>query len=129
MATRGSNASFSVNSNDVAELTSVSNTISGESLDVTTFDSDNFKEFIQGLVSGQVTMSGYYDPTDANGQQALLGAVLAATNITSPEFLVDGTNGFGATSGVVTSIDVGAEVAGLVSFSATVQLSGTISIV
>lgn len=129
MATRGSGASFTVNSNAVAELTSVTNSITGDSLDITTFDSNNFREFIQGLVSGQVSISGYYDPTDTNGQVVILGAILAANNITSPEFLVDGTNGIGATSGVVTSVDIGAEVAGLVSFSANIQLSGTISVV
>ena len=129
MATKACNASFLLGANVIAELTSITNTITGETLDVTTFDSGCTKEFIQGLVSGQVTMDGFYDPTDTNGQKALLTAQLAGNNVSDPKFLTDGVNGFEAEEAVVTSTAVGATVGGLVSFNASLQLSGTISVV
>lgn len=129
MALPGNAASFLIGANTVAELTSVTNTITGEELDTTTFDDGIFRTFIAGLVNGQMSISGYYDPTDTNGQVALRSAILGGTLISTPKFLVDGTNGFSAVNGLITSIDIGAEVAGLVTFAATIRLSGTISVV
>jgi hypothetical protein len=129
MALPGCGASFLLNTNVVAELTNISNAMTGETLDVTSFDSSCVREFIAGLRSGTIDVSGYYDPTDTNGQVALLAALLAGSLLVTPKFLVDGTNGFSAVNGVVSSSTVDAAVDGLVNFSATIQLSGTISVV
>lgn len=129
MATKACGASFLLGANTLAELKSISNTVTGETLDITTFDSGCTKEFIQGLIDGKVNMEGYYDPNDTNGQKALLIAQLAGNNVEDPKFLVDATNGIEAEEAVVTSVAIGAQVGDIVSFSASLQLSGTISIV
>ena len=129
MALQGYGASFLINSVEVAELRSVTNSVTGEELDITTFDSGVFKEFIQGLVSGQIDVNGFYDPTDTNGQMAIINNMLAGTNLTLPKILVDGTNGIQGAQGVSTSFSISAAVDGLVEFSATIRLSGTISVV
>ena len=130
MALAGNAASFGLGSNLVAELTSVSNTFTGDTLDVTSFDDGALRVFIAGLRSGSVDISGFYDPTDTNGQVAMFTAFLAGTKLVTtqqPTFLVDGTNGFSA-DGVISSYAVSATVDGLVEFSATIQLSGTIAV-
>jgi len=130
MALAGRNASFSLGSNEVASLTSITNDITGDTLDTTVFGVD-FKTFIAGLRGGTITISGFYDSTDTAGQVAMRTAILAGTLLTTtqkPVFSVDGTNGFTA-DGIISSMSTGAEVAGLVSFSATIQLSGTIAVV
>lgn len=130
MATAGCGASFLLGTNTVAELTNVSNSFTGETLDVTTFDSSCVREFIAGLRSGTMDITGFYDPTDTNGQVAMWTAWYEGTTLTGaqqPKFLVDGTNGFSG-DGVISSYSVDATVDGLVNFSATIQMTGTISV-
>lgn len=129
MATKGYGASFLIGANEVAELTNITNAFTGDTLDVTTFDSDGVREFIAGLRSGTMDLTGFYDPTDTNGQVALVGALLGGTAITLPKFLMDGTNGFSGAEGIISSANVTAAVDGTVDFTCTIQLSGTIAVV
>lgn len=131
MALKGCNASFSLGSNVVAELNNISNPLSADSLDVTTFDSSCLREFIAGLRSGTIDISGFYDPTDTTGQKAMLTAHLAGTTLETtqqPKILWDGTNGL-SSDAIVTSLTIDAAVEGLVNFSATLQLTGTITVI
>jgi predicted secreted protein len=115
----------------IAGLTSISNAFTGDSLDITTFDSDCFREFIAGLKGATIDFSGFYDPTDTAGQVALFTAFLAGTKLTTaqkPVFSVDGTHGFTG-DGYVTAYSVDASVDGIVNFSASIQLSGTVAVV
>lgn len=131
MATKGCGASFNLGSTKVAEINSVSNSFTGDSLDITSFDSACLREFIAGLRSGTFDIAGFYDPTDTNGQVAMVTAFLAGTTLTStqkPKMLVDASNGFEA-DGIITALSVEAAVDGTVNFSATIQLTGTISVV
>lgn len=130
MALKGCSASFSLGSNSVAELNNISNPLTADSLDVTTFDSSCLKEFIAGLRSGTMDISGFYDPTDTTGQVAMLTAFLAGTVLTTtqkPKILWNGTNGIEADA-IITAYNVDASVDGLVNFSATLQLTGTITV-
>lgn len=126
MADQGYGASFLIGVNEVASLNSISNTITGESLDVTVFGS-NFKSFIAGLVNGTINISGFYVPGDTNGQAAMMTALLAGNTISDCKFLTDGTNGFSADA-IVTNYTVDATPSGTVNFSATLQLTDTISV-
>ena len=131
MALKGCGASFLLGSNTVAQLNNISNPITADTLDTTTFDSACLREFIAGLRSGTMDISGYYDPTDTTGQKAMLTASLAGTLLKTtqqPKVLWDGTNGLSA-DGVITSLTIDAAVDGLVTFSASIQLSGTITVV
>lgn len=131
MALKGCQASFLLGTNTVAELSNVSNAFTGETLEVTSFDSTCLREFIAGLRSGAMDISGFYDPTDTNGQVAMMTAFLNGTVLSGaqqPKFLADGTNGFSADA-VISSYNVEATVDGLVGFSATLQLTGAITVV
>jgi len=130
-AIRGVGASFLLGTNVVAGLTSISNPISADSLDVTTFNATAMRDFIAGLRSGSIDISGYYESTDTTGQVAMFTAMLAGTKLTStqkPKILWNGVNGFTG-DGIITSLTVDAAVDGIVNFSATIQLTGTIAVV
>ena len=130
MAIKGCGASFSLGSNVVAELNNIANAYSADSLDVTTFDSSCIREFIAGLRSGTMDISGFYDPTDTNGQVAMFTACLAGTTLTTtqkPKILWNGTNGFEA-DGIITAYNVDTAVDGTVNFSATIQLTGAVTV-
>ena len=131
MALKGCGASFLLGSNVVAELNNISNPLSADSLDVNTFDSSCLREFIAGLRSGTIDITGFYDPTDTTGQVAMFTAFLAGTTLETtqkPNILWDGVNGLTA-DGIITALTVEAAVDGLIGFSATVQLTGTIAVV
>jgi predicted secreted protein len=131
MALKGCGVTFSLGSNVVAELNNVSNPITADSLDITTFDSSCLREFIAGLRSGTIDISGFYDPYDTTGQKAMLTAMLAGTTLETtqqPKILWDATNGLSADA-IVTSLTIDAAVDGLVNFSASLQLTGTITVI
>ena len=131
MALKGALASFLLGTNVVAELTSVSSPFSGDMLDSTVFNAGSVRSFIAGLKSGTIDISGFYSTTDTTGQVAMYTAFLAGTLLTStqkPKFLVNGVAGFTA-DGLVSSYSVDAAVDGIVNFSATIQLTGTIAVV
>ena len=132
MSLAGCSASFSLGANSVAELTNISNAFTGDSLDTTNFDSSCMRSFIAGLRGGTIDISGFYDPTDTNGQVAMFTAFLAGNVLgddsDKPIFLVDATHGFTA-NGIITSYSVDASVDGLVGFSASIQLTSTITVV
>lgn len=131
MAKKGCKASFNLGANKVAQLSNVTNSYTGDTLDITTFDSECLREFIAGLRSGTIDISGFYDPTDTTGQVAMFTAFLAGDVLETtqkPKFLVDELgNGFEA-DGLIASYNVDAEVSDKVNFSATVQLTGTITV-
>ena len=130
-AVKGCGASFSLGSNQVAALTSISNPITADSLDITSFDSSCVREFIAGLKSMTIDISGYYDSTDTNGQLAMQTAILAGTILTStqkPAILWNGVNGMTADA-IITSLTIDAAVDGIVNFSASLQCTGTIAVV
>lgn len=131
MAKKGCKASFNLGSDKVAELSNVTNSYTGDTLDITTFDSNCLREFIAGLRSGTIDVSGYYNPGDTTGQVAMFTAFLAGDTLTTtqkPKFLVDELgNGFEA-DGIISAYNVDADVADKVNFSATIQLTGDITV-
>lgn len=131
MAVKGCLASFLLGTDVVASLKNVADALTGDSLDTTTFDSSCTREFIAGLRSGTIDISGDYDSTDTTGQVAMLTAFLAGTTLETsqkPKILWDGTNGLTADA-IITAYNVEAAVDGIVTFSATLQLTGTIAVI
>lgn len=122
----GCEAGFFLGSDEVAGLNTITNPYTSESLDVTVFSSNCVREFLAGLISGTITISGFYEVTDTAGQVAMFTAFLARTKLTTtqkPKILWNGTNGIEA-DGIITNYEVGAQVGQIISFSATIQLSG-----
>lgn len=130
MALNGCAVTIKSGSNAIAGINSIGFDTSADMLDITDFDSSCFREFIAGLKSGTVSLSGDYEPTDTNGQVVLRDAWLNGTLLTGAtviSFTVDGTNGFSANA-YVTSFSVNPTVEGKVTVSFSLQLTGTISV-
>lgn len=124
---QGYDASFLLGTNEVASLNSITNALTGDSLDVTAFG-EEVRSFVAGLRSGTMNIAGFYAPGDTLGQKAMLTAFLAGTLLSTAKFLTDGVNGFSADA-VVTNYTVDATPSGTVNFSATLQLTGTITVI
>lgn len=100
--------------------------LSADTLDTTTLDSDGgYREFIGGFKdAGEVSLSGYLEIKDANGQKKMYDAFESGE---VQDFSIDFPEDVGAKwvfKGVVTGFSTGASLEDLISFGATIKVSG-----
>ncbi|MGF9711715.1 phage tail tube protein [Paenibacillus naphthalenovorans] len=127
MAIASKNAAFKIGANNIAGLNEGSITVNGETIDVTTFASGGWIQRIQGLKSAEISLSGFFEANDTNGQNKLRADFLSGTP-TTMSALLDGTAGWSG-SFLVTSLEYGAAVDGEVSFSASLESTGALTVV
>lgn len=113
--------------NSIAELQSVSGLeISADTIETTNLDSGGWRQFIQGVKDGgEVSISGYFNPGDTNGQKAVYDAFGTGT-VTA--FKIAFPSSLGAEwqfNGIVTGVTTGAEMEDTVTFEATIKVTGT----
>lgn len=127
MAERALGTKLKINSTAVGGLTEIGGlSLSADTLDVTTLDSaDGYREFVGGFKDGgEVSVSGYFDNTTGKGQAELYAAFESGD---IEEFAIEFPTDLDAKwtfDGVVTGIETGASLEDLVSFSATIKVSG-----
>lgn len=129
MALKGKGVVINVSTDDVdyyqvAELNDGTLTIDGDNIDITEFG-DDFINRIQGLKDGTYSLSGFRDPTDTNGQEAINSALLNDTSL-YVQFLPDGSTGF-QQEVKVSSFETSAAVDGAVEVSIDLEGTGTIT--
>lgn len=124
----GKNVTFSLNGTAIGTfLSNVSLTRNGDTLDVTTFG-DSDREFIQGLRSATITISGYFDPTASTGPDAVLATAFAdADGVAFSLVFGTGTTVTYSGSCLVASYETTAAVDGLIAFSASLTATGAIT--
>jgi predicted secreted protein len=106
----------------VANLTSIGGLdLSADTIETTTLDSpDGFRTYTGGLKDGgDVSLSGYFDPTSHEGLYTDFGAGTQSTY--TIEFPMGAKWTF---EGIVTGYNTGAEMEDNVSFEATIKVSG-----
>lgn len=112
---------------DIGGLTSIGGlALSAETLDKTTLKSTGgYREFTGGFKDGgEISLAGYFDNTEGVGQSALYAAFESgAVNPYAIEFPEE-LNAKWLFGGVVTAFETGAELEDLVSFAATIKVSG-----
>lgn len=100
--------------------------LSSDTLDTTTLDSDGgYKEFIGGFKdAGEVSLSGYLEIDESNGQKKMYDAFEEGT---AKDFTIEFPASIGAKwvfKGVVTGFSTGASLEDLISFESTIKVSG-----
>ena len=94
---------------------------------VTSHDSpDAFEEYIAGLLDvGEVPISGYFDPADATGQQAMLTSAQARTSGACVITFPASTKATWTFTGLISNIKIGdSPVDGALPFSASIKPTG-----
>lgn len=116
-----------IGANSIAELTSIGGLeLSADTLETTTLDSpDGFRTYTGGLKdSGEVSISGYFNPGDTNGQKAFYDAYVNG-NLVNFTILFPSTLGASWDfQGIVTGFSTGAELEDGISFEGTIKVSG-----
>ena len=112
--------------NSIVELTSITGIeAQADTIETTTLDSNGARTFEQGLKDyGEVSASGFFNPSDTNGQKAVYDAFIsgALTN-----FSILFPPAMGASwefQGIVTGFSTGAELEDGISFELTIKVSG-----
>lgn len=100
--------------------------LSADTLDTTTLDSDGgYREFIGGFKdAGEVSLSGYLDISNANGQKKMYDAFESGDE---EDFAIEFPEAVKAKwtfKGVVTGFKTGASLEDLISFESTIKVSG-----
>lgn len=116
-----------VGANSITKLNSIGGIeISRDTIEVTTFDSGGYREFIPGLKdAGEVPITGYFNPSDTNGQIALYQA-LDSDDLMDFQVIFPSVMGVDwSFKGLVTSFKVGdIEMEEGIPFEATIKISG-----
>lgn len=82
MAVAGCGGAVKIASNKVAEIANWSLDLGADDIDITSFDSACWKEFLSGLKEWSGSMEGNFDSGDTNGQKAILNAWLNGEKLT-----------------------------------------------
>lgn len=82
MAIEGTGGGVSIGANKIAEIANWSLDLGADDIDITSFDSQGWKEYLAGLKEWSGSLEGNFMPEDTNGQKAILAAWLSGTALT-----------------------------------------------
>lgn len=105
MAIAGKGGSVYIGANKVAEISQWSIDCEADDIDVTSFDSNGWKQFIAGLKEWSGSFEGNFNPNDTNGQVALINAWLNGTTV-NLELRIDATKKISGSAFVKLSIEM-----------------------
>lgn len=81
MAVTGTGGAVKLSANKVAEISNWSLDLGADDIDVTSFDSNGWKEYLAGLKEWSGSIEGNLKTNDTNGQKAILNAWLNGTKL------------------------------------------------
>lgn len=126
MAQRAVGTKIQINTNYIAELTSIGGLkLSADTIDITSLDSTGgYRQFIGGFKDGgEIALKGWFNPGDL-GQNAVYTAFI---NGTTDSYTILFPSALGASwvfSGVITAFETSADLQDAVTFDATIKVSG-----
>ena len=74
MAVTGTGGGVSIGANKIAEIANWSLDLGADDIDITSFDSQGWKEYLAGLKEWSGSIEGNLKTDDTNGQKAILNA-------------------------------------------------------
>ncbi len=81
MAVAGKGGSVLIGAATVAEISNWSLDLGADDIDITSFDSDGWKEYLAGLKEWSGSLEGNYKSDDTNGQKAIITAWVNGTPV------------------------------------------------
>jgi predicted secreted protein len=82
MAIAGKGGAVKLNTHKIAEISNWSLDLGADDIDITSFDSNGWKEYLAGLKEWSGSIEGNLKTNDTNGQKAIFSAWLAGTPLT-----------------------------------------------
>jgi predicted secreted protein len=81
MAVTGTGGAVKLGTNKIAEISNWSLDLGADDVEITSFDSEGWKEYLAGLREWSGSIEGNFDSTDTTGQKAILNAWLNGTKL------------------------------------------------
>ena len=81
MAVTGTGGAVKLSANKVAEISNWSLDLGADDIDITSFDSNGWKEYLAGLKEWSGSIEGNLKTDDTDGQKAILNAWLNGTKL------------------------------------------------
>jgi len=125
VAVTGTGGAVKISTNKVAEIENWSLDLGADDIDITSFDSNGWKEYLAGLREWSGSCEGNFDSTDTSGQKAILNAWLAGNKLEFT-FVVSDSVSFKGEAYVKPSIEV--PVDDKASFSCDFQGTGPLTL-
>ena len=125
MALAGKGGSLNIGANKVAEIANWSLDLGADDIDITSFDSEGWKEYLAGLKEWSGSAEGNFKPDDTSGQKAILQAWLNGEALNF-SFKVSETITFTGSAFVKPSIEV--PVDDKATFSCDIQGTGPLNL-
>ena len=82
MAVTGTGGAVRIGTDKVAEIANWSLDLGADDIDITSFDSQGWRERMQGIKEWSGSFEGNFDPTDTTGQAALINAWISGDSVT-----------------------------------------------
>jgi len=82
LALAGKGGAVKLGANKIAEISNWSLDLGADDIDITSFDSNGWKEYLAGLKEWSGSIEGNLKTDDTNGQKAIFSAWLAGTPLT-----------------------------------------------
>lgn len=126
MANAAMGTKLRIGLNAIAELTEIGGLdIAQDTIEVSTLDS-SWRQFIGGMKdAGEISITGFFNPSDTLGQKALYDSLVAGTVLTYSIVFPSPLTAQWDFSAVVTKFTTGASMEDAISFEATLKVSGT----
>lgn len=123
----GTNLGVYISGTIIAAAQDVSLSLNMETIDVTTKDSSGWRELLAGVRSGSMSCSGLIDYGSANKDTLDLWAAFDNRTLLSLKFDDTGGGAEFSASGYLTSLEQSGGTEDTATFSATFELTGTIT--
>ncbi|MEG2289918.1 MAG: phage tail tube protein [Clostridium sp.] len=123
----GIGTKLQIGANSIAELKSIGGLdLKADTVETTTLDSTGgWKEYIQGTKDGgEVSASGYFNPSDTNGQIALYNAFNSGTIINFTILFPPALGASWTFQGIVTGVKTDVNTEDAIPFEATIKVTG-----
>ena len=125
MAVTGTGGAVKLGANKIAELSNWSLDLGADDIDITSFDSNGWKEYLAGLKEWSGSIEGNLVTGDTNGQKAILNAWLNGEEL---EFTFEVSTGVTFKGDALVKPSIEVPVDDKASFSCDIQGTGPLSL-
>ncbi len=123
----GTNLLLKLDGTIIGHSTSCSMSLSMDTPEATTKDSNGFSEYIAGVKGGEISFEGLVDYSDSLNGVELFDSLIARTVLTCVFGTAESGDAIYTADGFLSSIEMGGEMESAVTYSGSITISGAIT--
>jgi hypothetical protein len=123
----GTNLLLKLDGTIIGHSTSCSMSLSMDTPEATTKDSNGFSEYIAGVKGGEISFEGLVDYSDSLNGIELFDSLLARTTLTCVFGTAESGDAIYTADGFLSSIEMSGEMESAVTYSGSITISGAIT--